>query len=211
MYLDLGELAHVRGELPLGMRFRRVDHFGPTEVPLDRAVRELVHERAGIALSGPIALLTQVSWLGHVFNPISMYFCFESDGQRLAALVAEVESTPWRERHLYVLPGGGRRYRCDKALHVSPFLDMDQEYAWRVRGPATSLVVHIEALARGERRFDATLRMKRRELSRAYLLRMLLLYPFSSLRVVAAIYLHALVLWLKGARYFAHPSKRQRC
>jgi DUF1365 family protein len=190
--------------------FRRADYLGSPEVPLDRAVRELVRERTGIEVSGPVALLTQLRWLGHVFNPISLYFCFEPDGERIAALVAEVESTPWRERHVYVLPGSGS-YRCDKALHVSPFLDMQLEYAWRVRGPHDSLLVHIDALEEGNKRFDATLRMLRRELTRAQLLYMLVAHPVLTWRIVGGIYLHAAVLWLKRTPFFPHPRKRPRC
>ena len=212
MYLDLAELPALFEELPFTayersavLSFRRADHFGPPEVALDRAVRQLVKEREGLRLDGPIGLLTHVRCFGHVFNPISLYFCFESDGARCAALVAEVESTPWHEKHLYVLAGAGPRYRCAKALHVSPFLDMNLEYAFRVRGPGRSLVVHIDALQRGEKQFDATLRLQRRELGPTALARMLFTYPLLTVRIVGSIYLHAAALWLKGARFFPHP------
>ena len=101
-YLDLAELPGVfDGRLlwsarrPAPAWFRRADHFGDPELPLDEAVRRHVHEATGNRPEGPIRLLTHLRYFGYVFNPISVYYCFTPGGERVETLVAEVTNTPW--------------------------------------------------------------------------------------------------------------------
>ena len=56
--------------------------------------------------AGPVRLLTGLRYLGHCFNPVSFYYCFDAAGRRVEAVVAEVENIPWGERHAYVLARG---------------------------------------------------------------------------------------------------------
>ena len=85
---------------------------GRSRAPLDAAVRTLVAERLGSAPQGPIRLLTHLRTFGHSFNPVSFYYCFAPDGERLEAIVAEVTNTPWGERHAYVLDAADRARRA---------------------------------------------------------------------------------------------------
>ncbi|HEY2181161.1 MAG TPA: DUF1365 domain-containing protein [Solirubrobacteraceae bacterium] len=220
-YVDLDELPHLfDGRLLWSARrpaiawFRRADYLGDREVPLDMAVRELVRVRAAIELDGPIRLLTHVRQLGHCFNPVSFYYCFDAAGERVRAVVAEVTNTPWRERHAYVMavaeqaPGGVMRGVFAKALHVSPLLGMDHTYEWRLTEPRERLSVHIAATADagGDPVFDATLALRRREMTARELRRVLARHPAPTLRLTAQIYAHAVRLRLRGARWHAHPS-----
>ena len=112
-YVDLDELPSLLGgrlvaPRPGVVRFRRSDYLGRDTVPLADSVRALVAERLGTAPAGPIRLLTQLRTLGHCFNPVSFYYCFD-EAERLQALVAEVTNTPWGERHAYVHRGWRRR------------------------------------------------------------------------------------------------------
>ena len=171
-YVDLDELPSLLGgrlvaPRPGVVRFRRSDYLGRDTVPLADSVRALVAERLGTAPAGPIRLLTQLRTLGHCFNPVSFYYCYD-EAERLQALVAEVTNTPWGERHAYVIGAGGARIiqgGMDKALHVSPFMEMDQRYEVRATEPAATLSVHISSHQEGERAFDATLALERRELT----------------------------------------------
>ena len=215
MYLDLEEVpALFDGHLLWSARrpavawLRRTDFLGPHDVPLDAAVRDLVEERMGVRPDGPVRLLTHLRYLGHSFNPVSFYYCFSADGARVRWVVAEVTNTPWGERHAYVLEPGANG--TPKAFHVSPFMGMDHEYRWRVLDPGAKLILHIDSLREGRRAFDATLTLRRLELSRAALRRVLVRYPAATLASTARIYGHALRLKLKGAPYFAHPEKAAR-
>ncbi|HEX6457142.1 MAG TPA: DUF1365 domain-containing protein, partial [Solirubrobacterales bacterium] len=232
MYLDLEELPEVLDPFPFFSargravaRFRREDFMGDPARPLADCAREAVEEATGARPSGPVRLLAGLRWFGHSFNPVSFYYCFDPRGERVEAVVADVQNIPWRERHPYVLARGERRGsvlsdELDKTFHVSPLMDMDQTYSFRAGEPGERLSVHIESRPRESARdrdiggptrtraksFDATLSMRRRELSRRTLTRLLVRYPAMSLQVVAKIYAQALRLKLKGARYHPHPE-----
>jgi len=236
MYLDLGELPEVLDPYPLfsarcraPARFRRADFMGDPARPLDECARDAVEAATGARPGGPVRLLAGLRYLGHSFNPVSLYYCFDSTAERVEAVVADVRNIPWGERHPYVLARGERRGtvladELEKTFHVSPLMGMDQTYAFRASEPGGRLAVHIESrpresapgsdmrtLARTRRTspartFDATLSLRRRELSRRTLAGLLARYPAMSLQVVAKIYAQSLRLKLKGARYYPHPK-----
>ncbi len=223
MYLDLAELPTIFGKRwlwsarrPALARFRREDHFGDPAIPLDDAIRELVNDETGARPSGPIRLLTQLRYFGYVFNPVSFYYCFSEDDTQLETIVAEVNNTPWGERHCYVLPqsmnrGAGKhmRYFPEKEMHVSPFMPMDVQYDWRFNQPDQNLTVHMENALSGKKIFDATMVLKRKEITAASLAYSLWGYPFMTLKIILAIHWQALKLWLKGAPVHDHPEKRK--
>jgi uncharacterized protein len=143
LYLDLEELDGLLGgrlvsTRPGAVRFRRGDYLGDASVGLSDAVRMKVEQETGTLPAGPIRLLTQLRMFGHCFNPVSFYYCFTPEEQ-LEAVVAEVTSTPWGERHAYVLQrtaeGPVLAADFEKKLHVSPFMGMEQRYLWSVAAP----------------------------------------------------------------------------
>jgi uncharacterized protein len=222
--LDLDELPALfdgrwlwSARRPAPAWFRRSDHLGDPARPLGEAVRELVRERTGIAADGPIRLLTHLRYLGHCFNPVSFYYCYDAAGESVIAVVADVTNTPWGERHAYVM--GVERAadhgsvalitgQLPKRLHVSPLMGMDHVYDWRLTAPAARLAVHIESRdLDGASVFDATLSLRRRDMNGAQMARALVRYPLLTLRILARIYTHALRLRLRGASYFPHPEK----
>jgi DUF1365 family protein len=218
MYVDLAELPELFDRVPLWSArraapawFRRADFLGDPSRPLAEAVLDAVEERSGRRPAGPVRVLANLRYLGHNFNPVCFYFCFDPAGERVEAVLAEVTNTPWGERYAYLLERGAAEGKVleesmDKAFHVSPFIGMDQTYRWRVSEPGEGLQVHIEN-HRGELlEFDATLSLQRREPTRPMLERVLLRYPLMSMRVVFLIYLNALRLKLKGAPYHPHPA-----
>ncbi len=214
MYLDLAELDEVfRGRWLWSTRgralarFRRSDHFGDPGETLDESVRRRVAEHTGRRPQGPIRLLTHLSYFGYCFNPVSFFYCYDARGDRVETIIAEVNNTPWGERHLYVLDGGeGQEFTPRKAMHVSPFMPMDVEYRWRFRAPGERLGVHM-GLSRGsESVFTAMLSLRRTEISGRSLARVLAGYPLMTIKVVAAIHWQALKLWLKGAPVHDHPE-----
>lgn len=223
LYLDLDEIERVFETRWLWSashanvaEFRRADYLGPTDMPLGEAVRRCYEKATGERPSGPIRLLTHLRYFGFVFNPVSFYYCFDSDAQTLVGIVAEITNMPWRERHVYVLPvetarRHGRAWQWDfpKSFHVSPFMSMQREYAWRFSVPDESLFVHMDVLKGKERQFDATLHLKRRALDGAALARVLWRYPLMTAQVVGVIHWQALRLWLKRNPVYDHPSKRK--
>jgi hypothetical protein len=215
-YLDLGELPVVLGgrllrARPGVLRFRRADYHGDARVPLEEAVRDTVERDCGGRPDGPVRILTQLRSWGHCFNPVSFYYCVRNDGAGIEALLTEVTNTPWGERHAYVMharDSGGPVLRgsFDKALHVSPFMPMDQTYALRATEPGATLSVHIESARAGACVFDATLALERRELTPGRARSLAARTPPATMRVLALIYAHALGLRMAGARVHRHPA-----
>jgi len=222
MYLDLAELDSLfdkrwfwSSRRRALARFRREDHLGDPSLPLDEAVRRYVEKETDVRPEGPIRLLTNMSYYGFCFNPVSFYYCFDASGSAVETIVAEVSNTPWGERELYVLPrsenvgkGAIQRFKPRKKFHVSPFMPMDIDYDWCFSSPVERLTVYMANYREGERIFDASIAMTRTEITSGSLARVLVTFPLMTAKVVAAIYFEALRLWLKKTPFHPHPQRR---
>jgi DUF1365 family protein len=217
--LDLDSLDALDGSLRLFSRNRRNlfafhdrDHL-PKGAPPGATLRGMVEttlEGAGIALAGgAIRLLTMPRILGFAFNPLSVYFCHREDGS-LAALLYAVNNT-FGQRHTYVIPVEASPdativQRCDKVFYVSPFLDMDMTYDFRILPPGARIAVAVDGSKGGARVIAASFAGERRPLTDAGLIRAFLGHPTLSFAVVAGIHWEALKLWLKGVGLRARPE-----
>ncbi len=157
---------------------------------------------------GAIRLLTLPRILGFVFNPLSIYFIDSADGS-LRAILWEVSNT-FGERHSYLIPvdepsAGPIRQTCAKTLHVSPFLDMDMNYRFRVALPAERMTVTITGSDADGAMIVAAMNGARRAFSDRALLSAFASVPFMTLKVVLAIHWEALRIWLKGIRFRPSP------
>lgn len=218
--LDLAEIDGLASRLRLFSReafnlfaFRNADHGAGTDEPLRTQVDRILAE-AGIDLSGgSVQILSMPRVLGYVFNPLSVYFCRRADGT-LAAVLYEVSNT-FGERHSYLIPadpepGGAVRQECDKLFYVSPFMDMDLRYEFRVSQPGKTVGVAIRCVQAGEPVIVAALTGHRREMSDRTLLRTFLTHPLVTAKVIAAIHWEALKLWRKGVGLRPHPAPPAR-
>ena len=219
-YLDLDELPGLLDRFwlwsarrPALAWFRRRDYLGPPELALAPAVRDAVRARIGHRPRGPVRVLTHLRYLGVCFNPVTFYYCFEPDGERLHSVLAEITNTPWGERHAYALDCRGRtgrvhRFSFDKAFHVSPFIGMEHRYHWRFSVPDDRLHVVMRNEARGRTVFSAALAMRARPLDRRHLAAALARHPWMTATVLGGIYWQALRLAAKGVGFHPHPKHR---
>ncbi len=159
-----------------------------------------------------VLLLCYPRVLGYVFNPLSVYFAYDA-ADRLVALVYEVRNT-FGDLHTYVAPVGvkdigpeGVRQERAKAFYVSPFIDMDQTYRFRVLPPGEAVRVRILETDSEGPLLSATFAGTRQEVRTAQLLGLSLKIPFMTLKVIVGIHWEALKLWLKGAPFHS-PSRR---
>lgn len=185
--------------------FHDADHFGDPALSL----RDRVTHQAALAgrplADGPILLLTNLRIGGYVFNPISLFYCYD-EASRLQGVLAEVRNTFGGE-HTYWLDGqldahAPLRAQAAKALYVSPFMPFDVLYDFVLTPPGSRVMVHMNVRGTGasvaERCFDATLQLTHRPWTARTIRRVLARYPWMTLKVIAAIHWQALRLALKG-------------
>ena len=214
LLLDLDEgPALTRGlrlfgfDAPGLMSFQTRDHGDGSETPLKVQVEQHL-ARAGIACGGPVRLLCMPRVLGGVFNPISVYFCHRPDGV-LSAILYEVNNT-FGERHSYLIPAEDApivKQACDKGFYVSPFMDMDLSYAFRVRPPGDQVQVLVDVDDAEGRVLATGFVAERQALTDRNLARAWLTHPWMTLGVVGAIHWEALFIWLKGEKIRRRPAK----
>ena len=189
------------------------DHGPGTDTPLRPWVENTLRKHGIEMNGGTIKLLTFPRVLGYVFNPISVWYCRHSDGS-LRAVLCEVSNT-FGEKHSYVLHEGGRpiswplKAEKRKALHVSPFLDMNARYQFRLGESPRRLSVLIQEFQRDELLLVASLTGRLVPLSDRRLLYVAVAYPLLTCKVIALIHWQALKLWLRGARFYTKPTRPQ--
>lgn len=214
MLLDLDELPALDRELKLfSVRRFNLTGFDPrrhgdgSATPLKEQV-EAQLAAAGVAHGGPVRMLAMPRILGMGFNPITVYFCHRADGA-LSAILYEVNNT-FGERHSYLIPADDApvvKQACEKGFYVSPFMDMDLSYAFRVRPPGQQVQVLVDVDDAEGRVLATGFVAERRELTDRNLLGAWLTHPWMTLGVVVAIHWEALFIWLKGEKIRQRPAK----
>jgi uncharacterized protein len=222
VYLDLQELNQVFAQSRywsnkhFGLAWlRKKDFLNGSEQPLYDSIADIVEQHQGKRPTGPIRMLTNLRYFGFIINPITCYYCFDNSGEQLQTVVAEVTNTPWRQRCHYVLDVSPtepskkyNRQQLDfaKVMYVSPFQTMDLVYRWRGKKPANRLLVHVDVLQKEQRIFDASLVLSRVPMDKKNMNYYIMRYPWMTLKVFAAIYWQAVILWLKKFTYYPNTT-----
>jgi DUF1365 family protein len=229
IYLDLDELPNVAHRLKLFSynRWNLFSFFDRDHGPLGPAAQEKRPIRAWVDQNlaaagidchgGRITLLCFPRLFGFVFNPLSVFFCHNRNGD-LKAILYEVSNT-FSQRHSYLLPcdDGARRnapvainQSCAKRLYVSPFIGMASTYRFRIKVPDERLSIlvrqAIQEQSNESRQLVAVQTGQRVPLTDPNLIRAFFRYPLMTVKVVAAIHWEALWLWRKGARLVSRPQ-----
>jgi uncharacterized protein len=214
LLLDLDETAALDRDLKLFSlkRFNLIGfdprkHGDGSATPLKAQV-EAQLAAAGIAHGGPVRMLAMPRILGMGFNPITVYFCHRPDGA-LSAILYEVNNT-FGERHSYLIPAEDTpivKQACEKGFYVSPFMDMDLSYAFRVRPPSEQVQVLVDVDDAEGRVLATGFVAERQEMTDRNLARAWLTHPWMTLGVVGAIHWEALFIWLKGEKIRQRPTK----
>ncbi len=147
-----------------------------------------------------ISLLTNLSTLGYVFNPISIYYCYDNSGEMIYS-VAEVCNT-FKEMKLYLLrtetkKGDTFTLLTPKLFYVSPFSELDIDFRFIIKKPGESIDVKVNDYKEGNCFFTSSLTGKKKELSDRLLIKYSLAFPMITLKIITLIHWQAFVLYLK--------------
>jgi DUF1365 family protein len=192
--------------------FQRSDYHRPEIESLEQAVGETMSEQLGEKVSGRISILTHLRTFGYCFNPVTFYYLWTEDQKSPHAVMAEITNTPWGEKYAKCFrwqdsdTASKSVHEFRKEFHVSPFIGMDVEYDWRFLNPGEINKVDMYLGQNNQNFFSAHLHLKRKKVSSRNLSYALFRFPFMTLKVTAAIYWNALLLWLKGCPFYSHPK-----
>jgi uncharacterized protein len=205
--VDLDDLPRLPRPLRSLARFLARDHFAGTAPGIRAGLERFLHGQGVSLPTGRVLMLAHARVLGHVFNPLTLYWCHDGDGT-LRCVVAEVHNT-YGERHGYVLlPDASGAARVPKDIYVSPFFPVDGAYRMRLPEPGDRLDLAVQLERDGGRPFTATVRGRRREAGPAELLRAAVRHRWSTAAVSAAIRMHGIRLYLRGLPVQPRPRHR---
>ena len=139
--------------------------------------------------------------LGYVFNPLSIFYCYEKN--KLVAIFYEVKNT-FNEQHTYVFKIKNNEeiiQKCRKKFYVSPFMDMETFYNFKLLNPNDKLSVFIKQTDADGTILTATQTGDKKEFSFKQLAINFLKYPLMTIKIISSIHYEALLLWKKGAIY----------
>lgn len=225
-YIDLDELDLLAQKLRWFSRnrfnlfsFRDAEHLQLPQANPDKTKNTRQHledylKENGVAGSRlKIKLLTNLNVLGYNFNPVSFYYCFDKDGNPVCC-VAEISNT-YREMKLFFfgkeeLDGDTFKKITTKYFYVSPFVDLDDAFDFRLKVPAAKLDIEIDDLDKnGKRFFISTLKGEQKPLNNSSLLKCFFAIPLIPLQVMGMIHWQALKLWLKKIPFHAKAKNPQ--
>lgn len=186
------------------------DHGGPPKkgrgAPWVRDVLQ-VH---GLKPPAKIKLLAQPRMLGHVFNPVSFWLCYDA-ANTLRSVIVEVTNT-FGDRHSYLCHHDdgreitkGETLSAQKLMHVSPFQPIEGGYVFRFDIQPDSVGIWID-YSRGNGGLIATLTGPRKSITNTSIITAALRRPFGSRRVLTLIHWQAIKLWFKGATFRSQPA-----
>ncbi|MFZ9745972.1 MAG: DUF1365 domain-containing protein [Opitutaceae bacterium] len=208
---------HERDFLPVGEPRHPADSAAPPPAPgaapgLKARVAAYLRTHGVDLADGSVLLVTLPRIAGYGFNPVSFYFCRRRDGRPLGA-IAEVTNT-FREMKPFFVPAdpadaerGVFRLRVPKQFYVSPYSDVDVAFDFHLRLPGDQLAIRIDDYIGEQRTLTSTLAGPRRALTSGRLAWFTLKYPLLTLRVIALIHWHALLLWAKRVPWFAKAAR----
>jgi uncharacterized protein len=179
------------------LSFYERDHGGHTATGLKSWAVQQCAEQLSVAINR-VQLLCLPRFLGFVFNPISVFYCFE--GTLLKAVIYEVRNA-YKQQHCYVALAGNQPHQFQKVFYVSPYMPLDCQYSIRTRKPGLSVGLTIHQTHKNQAFFMASSYGRARACTRTNILKYAALYFLGSQKVWVRILWHALRLRLKGLAF----------
>ena len=207
-YLDLDEIEELHKNNPIFsynkfniFSFYDKDHGDRDGKPLKTWVLDNLKKFNINENINNIKLLCYPRIFGYVFNPLSIFYCYEEN--LLKAIFYEVKNT-FNEQHTYIFKIRDNKeisQKCKKKFYVSPFMDMETYYNFKLFNPSEKLSVFIKQTDTTGTILTATQTGEKKEFSSKQLIKNFFKYPLMTIKIIGSIHYEALLLWKKGAIY----------
>lgn len=205
--VDVDELPQLGVLSPLA-QFVAGDHLGDPARTLRQNVDTFLATQGVDLHGGQVLMLAMPRVLGTVFNPMSVFWCHDSDGQ-LVCTVVEVHNT-YGDRHAYLVRTDDHgRAEVAKALYVSPFHDVSGTYRLTLPVPDDRLRVQVVLDRPGHDPFVAGLTGQALPTRATTVLRLAVTQPLEPLAVSLRIRWHGIRLWLRRLPLQPRPPHHQ--
>ena len=156
-----------------------------------------------------IKLLCYPRIFGYVFNPLSVFFIYNSN-EKLISILYEVKNT-FGEQHTYIFKVENEnnifQHNCSKKFHVSPFIEMNCDYFFKILKPGEKMSVIIDQYQTNEKILYASQDGKRVDFNSKELLKSYLKHPLMTFKIISAIHFEAFKLWTKGIKFIKKKLK----
>jgi len=216
LFLDLSELNTIEKNIKIFsynkfnlISFFDIDHGPRDGTPLIDWIKKNL-KNIGIKNKNiQIKLLCYPRILGYVFNPLSIFFIYD-DKDNLISILYEVKNT-FGEQHTYVFNVKNKNSLiencCNKKFHVSPFIEMNCKYSFKILEPKNKLSVVINQSDHTGKLLYASQDGLRSRLSGKNLIFSYISHPLMTFKIIGAIHFEALKLWLKGIKLVKRKIK----
>ena len=215
LLIDIDELEIIENKIKIFSynKFNIISFFDKDHGPRDgTSLKEWVIKHLNdIGIDNDriqIKLFCYPSIFGYVFNPLSVFFIYDED-TRLISILYEVKNT-FGEQHTYIFKTDDEKVianDCTKKFHVSPFIEMECHYYFRVLKPSDKISVIIDQNDKDGKLLYASQDGKAKELNEKNLLFSYISNPLMTFKIIAAIHYEALKLWLKGIKVIKKKFK----
>jgi len=191
------------------LSFYNIDHGPRDGSSLTKWVKKTLSKAKINIDGGKIKLLCFPRFFGYVFNPLSIFYCYNKNS-KLKAVLYEVKNT-FNEQHTYIFRSKDSSnlilHHCNKKFYVSPFIAMKTFYNFRLSKPKNSINIIIKQSDANGPLLFAQQTGKKIKLNNKNLIYQFLRHPLMSFKVIAAIHFEAFRLWIKGVKFVKKNNK----
>ena len=216
LFIDLSELNQLDNSIKFFsfnkfnlISFFDKDHGDRDGSSLIEWVKKNLKENNISSENIKIKLLCYPRIFGYVFNPLSVFFIYNSKN-KLISILYEVKNT-FGEQHTYIFKVEDDlnlfQHNCSKKFHVSPFIEMNCNYFFRILKPGEKISVIIDQYHTNEKILYASQDGKRVDFNSKELLKSYLKHPLMTFKIISAIHYEAFKLWTKGIKFISKKFK----
>ena len=214
--IDLAELNHLNKKIKFFsynkfnlLSFYEKDHGNRDGSSLITWVKKNLDDNNINSEDVNIKLLCYPRILGYVFNPLSVFYIYDIYG-KLICILYEVKNT-FGEQHTYIFKVEGDKnlyqHNCSKKFHVSPFIEMNCKYFFRLLKPGEKISVIIDQYQADEKILYASQDGERVDFNSKELIKSYIKHPLMTFKIISAIHFEAFKLWIKGIKYVRKKLK----